>query len=300
MTTLSIEQPGAGRARRVSAELMMVRQRGSGDPRDARVEAGLRRHAGVRATGCGASDADVTRTLFAIHDLEYLAALHDPADAAVALGADVVAAADEAVRTAISAARHVAGGARFAYALCRASGHQAGPSFAGGSCGLNTSAAAAWTLHEAGAGPVAILDLGLRYPHGTSAIAARLDGVALHSLHAWPVRDAPTDPALPRTGRERLVEFRGAPDPETYLDAVDESLTALARTARVLVVSLGYDTLAGEPDGGWTFEPGIFAAIGHLVAGSGVAACVVQEGGTALDLLADCSAAFATGLLAGH
>jgi acetoin utilization deacetylase AcuC-like enzyme len=163
---------------------------------------------------------------------------------------------------------------------------------------LNTAAAAAHTLSEAGAGPVGILDLGLRYPNGTSAIVASMDDVGLHSLHAWPVSTALTDPALPRTGRERLVEFRGTPEPEAYLDAVDESLAVLARDARVLVVSLGYDTVAGDPHGSWSFEPGIFTEVGRLLAARGLPVCLVQEGGYALDALADCSGALASGLLA--
>jgi acetoin utilization deacetylase AcuC-like enzyme len=281
--------------------MVMVRQRGGpidGDTRVGLVEAGLRRQPGVRAVGSGASDADVERTLYAIHDLAYLVALHDP-QADVPMDPELVATADEAVRTAISAAGHVVAGARFAYALCRSPGQQAGPTFHGGHCCLNTAAAAAHTLRAAGAGPVGILDLGLLYPNGTSAIVADMSGVALHSLHAWPVITASTDPALPRCGRERLVEFRSAPDPEAYLDAVDESLDALARTARAVVVSLGYDTIAGDPYGSWDFEPGIFAAVGRLLARRGLPVCVIQEGGYALDALADCSGALAAGLLAG-
>jgi acetoin utilization deacetylase AcuC-like enzyme len=94
------------------------------------------------------------------------------------------------------------------------------------------------------------------------------------------------------------VEFRDAPEPETYLDAVDESLDVLTRAVRVLVVSLGYDTVAGEPYGTWDFTPDIFADIGRLLAARGLPICVVQEGGYALDVLADCSGALACGLLA--
>jgi acetoin utilization deacetylase AcuC-like enzyme len=306
MSTLSLDQP-TRRARALSG-LVMVRQRGGsldgdepwlldGGLRVSLVEAGLRRHPGVRSIGSGASDADVERTLFAIHDLEYLVALHD-LEPQAPVAPELVTAAGEAVRTAISAAHHVAGGARFAYALCRPPGHQAGPAFRDGCCCLNTAAAAAHALLEDGAGPVGILDLGLRYPNGTSAIVAGMDGVALHSLHAWPVTTAPTDPALPRTGRERLVEFRGVPEPEAYLDAVDESLGELARTACVLVVSLGYDTVAGDPHGSWGFDPDIFADVGRLLAARGLPVCVIQEGGYALDALADCSGALASGLLA--
>jgi len=314
MTTLSIDQPT--RRARGAHNLVVVRQRGGvidgdtpwllddglpasgqdGRRRVSLVEAGLRRHPAVRAVGSGATDDDVERTLYAIHDLEYLVALHDP-QPPVSVGPDLVATAGEAVRTAISAARHVARGARFAYALCRSPGHLAGPRFLGNHCYLNTAAAATHTLREAGAGPVGILDLDLHYPNGTSAIVAGMDDIVLHSLHAGPVTTAPADPVLPRTGRERLVEFRDAPEPETYLDAVDESLDVLTRAARVLVVSLGYDTVAGDPYGAWNFGPDIFAGIGQLVAARGLPVCVIQEGGYALDLLADCSGALASGLL---
>jgi acetoin utilization deacetylase AcuC-like enzyme len=274
------------------------------------VEAGLRRHWAVKAVGSGASDEDVERTLYAIHDLDYLAALHElqdlmvlPRYAAPGLQPDIpagpklITAADEALRTTITAASHVARGARFAYALCRPPGHHAGPSFCGGYCYLNTAAAAAQTLREAGLGPVGILDLDLHYPNGTSAIVAEMRDVTLHSLHAWPVTNAPSDPVLPKSGRERLIEFRGEPDPEAYLDAVDESLDQLAQHCRTLVLSLGYDTIAGDPHGCWSFDPGVFAPIGALIAESGMAVCVVQEGGYALDRLADCSGAFSAGLL---
>jgi acetoin utilization deacetylase AcuC-like enzyme len=314
MTTLSIAQPA--RRARGARNLVMVRQRGGvidgdapwlldddlsapgqdGRRRVSLVEAGLRRHPAVRAVGSGAADADVERTLYAIHDLEYLVALHDP-EPQISVGPELVATAGEAVRTAISAAQHVARGVRYAYALCRSPGHLAGPRFLGNHCYLNTAAAAAHTLRQAGAGPVGILDLDLHYPNGTSAIVAGMDDVVLHSLHAEPVTTPSTDPALPRTGRERLVEFRDAPEPETYLDAVDESLDVLTRAARVLVVSLGYDTVAGDPYGSWDFEPGIFAAIGALLAARGLPICVIQEGGYALDVLADCSGALASGLL---
>jgi acetoin utilization deacetylase AcuC-like enzyme len=284
------------------------------DRRLAALEEGLGRHARVHAADADASDADVERVLGALHEATYLQALLAagreprlmPAFTApglepdIPVGAELVAAAREGVRTAITAARRVAGGARFAYAMCRPPGHHAGPAWLGGYCYLNTAAAATQTLLDAGAGPVAILDLDLHYPNGTSAIVARMAGAHLHSLHAWPVTNAPEDPVLPRTEREALVEFRTVPDAATYLDAVAASVAALARSARVLVLSLGYDTVAGDPHGGWDFEPDIFAEIGRLLAACGLPICVIQEGGYALDTLADCSHAFATGLLEEH
>jgi acetoin utilization deacetylase AcuC-like enzyme len=287
------------------------------DRRLAALEEGLWRHARVGAIEADASDADVERVLGALHDVTYLDALRhvrqrelEPAlmpaftapglEPDIPVGAGLVAAAHEGVRTAITAAQRVGAGAHFAYALCRPPGHHAGPAWLGGYCYLNTAAAATQTLLDAGAGPVGILDLDLHYPNGTSAIVAQMDGAELHSLHAWPVTNAPDDPVLPRTEREALIEFRTVPDAATYLDAVKTSVAALARSARVLVLSLGYDTVAGDPHGSWSFEPDIFTEIGRLLAASGLPICVIQEGGYALDTLADCSHAFATGLLEEH
>ncbi len=179
-------------------------------------------------------------------------------------------------------------------------GHHAGPGWLGGCCYLNNAAAAAHTLNAAGVGHVAILDLDIHYPNGTAAIAAGMAETSLHSLHAWPVVNVPSRSARPCSERERLVEFRRAPAEEHYLSAVAESLDVLSESAAAIVLSLGYDTVRGDPHGCWHFSPQIFAEIGRLLAGSCLPVCVVQEGGYALDSLADCGHAFAIGLLGGE
>jgi acetoin utilization deacetylase AcuC-like enzyme len=107
----------------------------------------------------------------------------------------------------------------------------------------------------------------------------------------------PSGSAQPCSVHERVVEFATAPSEECYLQAVADSIEELARSATVLVLSLGYDTVAGDPHGGWSFTPQIFTAIGRLLAASQLPVCVIQEGGYALDSLAACSYAFANGLL---
>jgi acetoin utilization deacetylase AcuC-like enzyme len=276
------------------------------------LQAGLMRHTGVRALAADATDERVERALAAVHEPGYLQALRGvrstepvlmPELAAPGVAPDIpvsaplLAAAHEGVRTAITASQGTVAGARFTYALCRPPGHHAGPGWCGGYCYLNNTAAAVHTLLEGGAQPVGILDLDLHYPNGTSAIVAPMADVSLHSLHSWPAPHAPTLEVLPRTSRERLVEFRSAPAPAPYLDAVAESLRTLSRSCAVLVLSLGYDTVAGDPHGSWSFPPEIFTSIGSLLAASGLPVCVVQEGGYALEVLAACSHAFVVGLL---
>jgi acetoin utilization deacetylase AcuC-like enzyme len=278
------------------------------------LRAGLVRHARVRAVAADAGDEALERTLGTMHDRAYLEALRavngEPtvlaAFAPPGLEADIpvdsalVAAAHEGVRTAITAAQRLADGARFTYAVCRPPGHHAGPDFLGGYCYLNNAAAALRTLAEAGVWPVGVLDLDLHYPNGTAALVGAMEGATLHSLHAAPVTNVAAGTVLPQVEGERALAFGAAPDPDAYLEEVAASITELAADAAALVVSLGYDTVAGDPHGSWSFEPEIFAAIGHLLAAAERPVCVIQEGGYSLPALAECSHAFARGLLGGE
>ncbi|HET7483930.1 MAG TPA: hypothetical protein VFJ64_00985 [Solirubrobacterales bacterium] len=274
---------------------------------------GLLRHVGVRSADADADSEDVEQTLSILHEPDYLEALGEvseepvvipeltppglPPDIPVCSG--LVEAAREGVRTAMTAAGRLAAGERFTYALCRPPGHHAGPAWFAGYCYLNTAAAAVQTLHQAGVRPVGILDIDLHYPNGTAAIVETMTDACLHSLHASPVTNVAAGTVAPSSERERVVEFAGSPDEAAYLDAVAASVEALAESSKALVVSLGYDIVAGDPHGSWSFSPQIFVQIGGLLAASGLPVCVIQEGGYALDSLAECSEAFATGLLGG-
>lgn len=274
---------------------------------------GLLRHPGVRVTAADTDSEDVEQTLSVLHEPGYLEALAEvsaepvvipeltppglPPDIPVSAG--LVDAAREGVRTAMTAAELLVEGARFTYALCRPPGHHAGPAWFAGYCYLNTAAAAVQVLRHAGISPVGILDIDLHYPNGTAAIVATMGDTSLHSLHAAPVTNVAGGEVEPASDREVAIEFPIVPDSARYLEAVAESLDELAPESAALVVSLGYDIVAGDPHGSWEFEPQIFTEIGRLLAACGKPVCVIQEGGYALDSLAECSEAFATGLLGG-
>lgn len=317
----------------MSEQLIMVRQRASGGDsapwildregrmmkgrddarRTGELEEGLARHPRVCAVEPSVADAEVQRILASLHERSYLEALRAvrweeprltpewappglPADSPVWAG--VVSAAFEGARSAIAAAGHVGGSARFAYAVCRPPGHHAGPSWMGGYCYLNTAAAAAQALCDAGAGPVAILDLDFHFPTGTAAVVERMDDVTLHSLHASTLREVPWREVRARP-HERFVSFEEAPDPDEYLTAVEASVREIEPAAGALVLSLGYDTVGGDPHGSWRLPPDVFAGVGRAIAASGLPVCVVQEGGYALESLAACSHSFVRGLLNG-
>jgi acetoin utilization deacetylase AcuC-like enzyme len=272
---------------------------------------GLTRHECVRTAAADAREEDLQRILAALHTGEYLDALRQvnwdeptmmpewappglPADSPVWAG--VVQAAFEGVRTAIAAAQRAVNGERFTYALCRPPGHHAGPAWFGGYCYLNTAAAAAYALCEGGVKQVAILDLDFHFPTGTSAIVEPLENISLVSLHASTIAEVPWRMVEPGE-RERFVEFDATPSTDTYLQALTEIMDDLATSAQALVLSLGYDTVVGDPHGSWDFPPSIFRDIGGALAASGLPVCVVQEGGYSLEALAQCSHAFAAGLL---
>ncbi len=316
---LMVEQP-AGGTQGAGAPFILDRhgrrmQGHDDERRTAELREGLTRHEYVHATTADASHAHVERVLAALHEPHYLEALRQvdweeptmmpewappglPADSPVWAG--VVETAFEGVRTAITAAQRVVDGAQFTYALCRPPGHHAGPAWLGGYCYLNTAAAAAYTLCEGGFDRVAILDVDFHFPTGTSAIVAPFENISLGSLHASTLAEVPWRHVQP-SEREVFVEFSNPPKPDPYLDAMSEVIDKLTSTARpslqALVLSLGYDIVASDPHGTWDFSQVIFMEIGEELAVRGLPVCVVQEGGYALDALANCSHAFAAGLL---
>lgn len=286
-----------------------------GVERMAAIEAGLCGNSHCRLLEEDGPESAVLAALNTIHDGEYirflnwLAANFDgreaklaeewsapgvPADTPIFGGSALAASA--ALGTAVAAALQVAAGAEVAYALCRPPGHHAGPRWMGGYCYLNNAAAAAATLLDAGFEEVGILDLDFHYGNGTAAIAARLDGVHFESLHASTTDHFPWQACSPLDGRQRLTEFRRPPSLGEYLSAVDESLARLGRGCDVLVVSLGYDTVAGDPHGDWNLRPSVFSEIGGRLLRAGLPICIVQEGGYAYPLLEACAQAFAAGI----
>lgn len=284
------------------------------DRRIAAVQAGLSRHPRVHVDISDADADDVDLVLHRVHEDDYIATLRsvkgdDPVmlpqlaepglqpDTPVC--ASAIATAEQGVATAISAARRVLRGAWFTYALCRPPGHHAGPHWLGGYCYYNNAAAAALTLRQGGIGRVGILDLDIHYPNGTAAMVARMSGTVLHSLHGCTGANLPWQRVKPRTDREHLVSFRTAPDEEGYLEAVSASIAEIASESEAVVLSLGYDIVAGDPHGVWGFEPSIFRRIGGLLADAALPVCVVQEGGYAFEQLPQCGEQFADGLLGG-
>ena len=192
-----------------------------------------------------------------------------------------------AVDAALTAADLVAAGAGGAYALCRPPGHHAGPAAYGGSCYLNNAAIAAQALRGAGAARVAVLDLDAHHGNGTQAIFYGRDDVYVGSLHVDPgagwfphyVGYAEERGAGEGLGANRNLPLApGAGDIE-WLEAVDMLCREVrARGADALVISLGVDAAASDPESPLRVNGDAYRRACQRIAAL-APAVVVQEGG---------------------
>src|SRR5580693_1240414 len=197
----------------------------------------------------------------------------------------------EAIRAAadaaLTAADLVAAGRRAAYALCRPPGHHAGPAAYGGSCYLNNAAIAAQALRQAGAARVAIIDIDAHHGNGTQAIFYDRGDVFYGSLHVdpgagwFPHYAGYADETGAGAGQDanRNLPLRpGAGDAE-WLEALAALSTEVrGRGADALVISLGVDAAAADPESPLQVTADGYRQAGELIGGLGPAV-LVQEGG---------------------
>ena len=188
-------------------------------------------------------------------------------------------AARAAADAALTAVDLVAGGEPVAYACTRPPGHHVTRAAFGGSCYLNNAAIAAAALSTAG--PVAVLDIDAHHGNGTQEIFRGRDDVRTGSVHVDPgagwfphflgFADENDDsnlnvPLTPGTGDGR------------WLEAVAE-LVGWARGAAGLVVALGVDAAAGDPESPLEVSGAAFREAGRLLGTLALPTVVVQEGG---------------------
>jgi acetoin utilization deacetylase AcuC-like enzyme len=206
--------------------------------------------------------------------------------------ADTWEAAYWSAQTAVAAAGAVDAGASLAYALCRPPGHHVAHDLYGGYCYLNNAAIAAESLARRGRRP-AIIDIDYHHGNGTQAIFYDRGDVFFSSIHADPEEEYPYYSGfaheLGRDAGEGLTLNLPMPldtGEADYLRALGFALDAIAVFAPdVVIVSTGFDTLAGDPHGGMQLETGSFQAIGRLLTTLKLPLLVVQEGGYALPSL---------------
>ena len=196
-------------------------------------------------------------------------------------------AARGAVDAALTAADLVLDGAPAAYACCRPPGHHVTRSSFGGSCYLNNAAVTAQYLRDRTKTRVALLDVDAHHGNGAQAIFWERDDVLTGSVHVDP--GAGWFPHFLGFADEVGVANVNLPLPPgsgdaTWLAAVDRlTATADEHGAEVLVVALGVDAAAGDPNAPLAVtEPG-YGEAGRLLGRLGMPTVFVQEGGYVLE-----------------
>ena len=204
---------------------------------------------------------------------------------------------------ALSAADLVRAGEPLAYALCRPPGHHAAADLYGGYCYLNNAALAAQSLLAEG--PVAILDVDYHHGNGTQLLFYENPAVLYCSLHVHPDEDYPyywgdVDERGSGAGEGTNYNWplpRDTGD-ERYLSALDDALAVVRGwMPRHLVLSVGFDGLEGDPEGGFRLTLGGLQQIGLRIAALGLPTVVVQEGGYRPETLGQSAVTFLSALL---
>ena len=196
-------------------------------------------------------------------------------------------AARAAADAALTAADLVLGGTSAAYACCRPPGHHVTRSAFGGSCYLNNAAIAAQYLRDRGVARVALLDVDAHHGNGAQAIFRERDDVLTASVHVDPAEgwfphflgfaDETTSTNL------NVTLAPGSGD-DAWLAGVDRLVEAArAHGSEALVVALGVDAAADDPNSPLAVTEAGFREAGRRLGALRLPTVVVQEGGYVLE-----------------
>jgi acetoin utilization deacetylase AcuC-like enzyme len=151
-----------------------------------------------------------------------------------------------------------AGDVARSFCAVRPPGHHALRSAAMGFCIFGAVAIGAhYALKRHGAARVLIVDWDVHHGNGTQALVEDTPAIHFVSMHQWPWYPG-TGAADDRGPHGTIwnVPMRAALPPERYvralLEAVDQATAAFVPD--VVLISAGFDSLAGDPLGGFTLE----------------------------------------------
>jgi acetoin utilization deacetylase AcuC-like enzyme len=207
-----------------------------------------------------------------------------------------------AAQTALTGASLIGQGERQTYALCRPSGHHAGPDFGGGATYLNNAAIAAKFLIR-DFGRVAVIDLDVHHGNGTQKVFWDDPGVFFASVHRSPETYYPhfTGFEYEEGGPSARKGVLNVPLPALAGDsAFVAGVKACLKGARehcpgAIVVSLGFDALVTDPACGLSVSAFAFETVGQLIGAIDMPILLVQEGGYDLLNLEDVAERFLRG-----
>jgi acetoin utilization deacetylase AcuC-like enzyme len=201
------------------------------------------------------------------------------------------AAALSSMASAQAAQRHVAGGARSAFALCRPPGHHATVDQYGGYCFLNNAAVVADMFVADGAKRVAVLDIDFHHGNGTQQIFYHRGDVLFASIHGDPADAYPffvgfADETGAGPGEGANANYPLPPGTEygAWALALDDAIARIrAHGAEALVVSLGVDAYKDDPISFFKLDSPDFLDCGRRIARLGLPTVFCMEGGYAIE-----------------
>jgi acetoin utilization deacetylase AcuC-like enzyme len=227
-------------------------------------------------------------------------------DTTTLIGPGTSQAAVAAADCALTAAEMVLGGTPAIYAACRPPGHHAGRAFFGGSCYLNNAALAVQALRDGGVDRVAVVDLDAHHGNGTQDIFYDRADVLYTSVHVDPgagwfphfLGFADEHGRGPGEGANLNRPVPPGCGDGPWLAAVEELGSAVTgHRAGALVVSLGVDGAAGDPESPLGLTAAAFRTAAGVLAALSIPTVFVQEGGYDLSrlggLVVDTLSAFA-------
>jgi len=202
-------------------------------------------------------------------------------DTMTLIGPGTWEAARAAVDVALTAVDLVADGAPLAYACTRPPGHHVTRSLYGGSCYLNNTAIAATALLDRVGGPVAVVDIDAHHGNGTQELFLGRTDVLTVSVHVDPGAGwFPHFLGFASENDEANLNLPLAPGTSNlgWLAAVRKAAD-FAASARALVVALGVDAAAGDPESPLEVTASGYREAGRILGDLGLPTVVVQEGG---------------------
>ncbi|MEQ8821896.1 MAG: histone deacetylase family protein [Sumerlaeia bacterium] len=231
-------------------------------------------------------------------------------DAVTPLKKGTYRAAKGSADTAMTAAEILAKGEeKRVYALCRPSGHHAGPRVFGGYCYFNNAGMAAQLLSETFE-RVALLDIDFHHGNGTQELFYERGDIFTASMHCDPDVEYPYYTGYKKeTGRgagegaNLNLPLARSSDTHAYLRACDEFLSAMERyQPEALVIAGGWDTHEFDPIGAFKggFPTESFRLVGERLGQIGCPTLVVQEGGYNLEVLGESALNFLLGFRSSH
>jgi acetoin utilization deacetylase AcuC-like enzyme len=227
-------------------------------------------------------------------------------DTMTPIGPGTWEAARGAADAALTACDLVAAGASAAYACCRPPGHHVTRDAYGGSCYVNNAAIAAARLREALGGPVALIDIDAHHGNGAQTIFYERPEVLTGSVHVdpgagWFPHFLGFAAEEGEGGANRNLPLAPGSGDDEWVAAVRE-LAWWAATAepRAIVVALGVDAAAQDPESPLEVSHDGYRAAGHALGALGLPTVIVQEGGYHVPTIGGLVRAALEGVAAGQ